>query len=362
MTDATHTSSGRRAAAAYAELDRRLRTGEWGAGAPLPPERRLAMECGVSRSTLRTVLARLGREGRVAIRHGSGIYAAAAPAAARSRTVAVMYQYDGASLAQVQHEVLRRGCLPSVFSQVRAAWSPEAERRYLEQVLEQRCRTLLAFCSPRPPGNDDLLRALEEGGTRVVHIEHYRVEPPAQAYLLPDYRRAGHLAAVSFLLAGCRTVWLAGQRGSHAPFAELIRQGFREALEDHGNGAVARAGFFHVPPAGPVYQRRLAEQARSVPAGTGILCLTLGYAETLVAALRAAGRRVPEDVGVVGVQLLDDADHGTADHLSFRRPQLLHRAIAAALAPHWRPPRELVRPVWVRHGSSLPRTEPRKAP
>lgn len=47
-----------------------------GAGAAIPPERRLAQALGVSRPTLRAAIDELVREGRLVPRHGSGTYVA----------------------------------------------------------------------------------------------------------------------------------------------------------------------------------------------------------------------------------------------------------------------------------------------
>lgn len=58
------------------ELSRRIAAGEFEAGAPLPPERRLAESHGVSRVTVRRAVGQLAREGLVEQRHGSGTYVA----------------------------------------------------------------------------------------------------------------------------------------------------------------------------------------------------------------------------------------------------------------------------------------------
>jgi len=66
----------------HAELRNRITSGRWPAGSPLPPQRDLAGEFGVSIMTLRQALQLLADEGLVAARHGSGTY------------VAARYEYD----------------------------------------------------------------------------------------------------------------------------------------------------------------------------------------------------------------------------------------------------------------------------
>src|SRR5690242_14405858 len=55
-----------------------IRSGEYGAGSRLPPERDLARQLGVSRPSVREALIALEVEGRVEVRIGSGIYVRAA--------------------------------------------------------------------------------------------------------------------------------------------------------------------------------------------------------------------------------------------------------------------------------------------
>lgn len=58
------------------DLARRVRSSEFGAGAPLPSEAALTAEYGVSRSTVRRAYRLLVDEGLVVIRHGAGAFAA----------------------------------------------------------------------------------------------------------------------------------------------------------------------------------------------------------------------------------------------------------------------------------------------
>ena len=66
----------------YADLRDRISSGQWPAGSPLPAQRELAGEFGVSIMTLRQALQLLTDDGLVAARHGSGTY------------VAARYEYD----------------------------------------------------------------------------------------------------------------------------------------------------------------------------------------------------------------------------------------------------------------------------
>ena len=60
----------------HAELRDRISTGRWPAGHPLPAQRDLAAEFGVSVMTLRQALQLLADDGLIHTRHGSGTYVA----------------------------------------------------------------------------------------------------------------------------------------------------------------------------------------------------------------------------------------------------------------------------------------------
>ena len=58
-------------------LRERIRGGEWAAGAPLPNQRRLARDFGVTLMTLRQALELLERDHLITRRHGLGTFVAA---------------------------------------------------------------------------------------------------------------------------------------------------------------------------------------------------------------------------------------------------------------------------------------------
>jgi GntR family transcriptional regulator len=81
----------------YAELRDRISSGQWPAGSPLPPQRDLAGEFGVSIMTLRQALQLLTDDGLVAARHGSGTY------------VAARYEYDLGHLRSFAADLAAQG-------------------------------------------------------------------------------------------------------------------------------------------------------------------------------------------------------------------------------------------------------------
>src|SRR5215470_14544174 len=61
----------------HSNLRERIASGQWTPGSPLPSQRELAVEFGVSIMTLRQALQLLTDEGLIETRHGSGTFATA---------------------------------------------------------------------------------------------------------------------------------------------------------------------------------------------------------------------------------------------------------------------------------------------
>ena len=354
--ESAKTHLGPQAVIVYRALRREVEQGVHSAGGRLPAERDLVTRFEVSRMTLRQALARLATEGLVEARKGSGTYVAHRSGAGTDRvnTISIM---DIRVLPEIQAYTLSRGCLLSVFLQPRSDWKPQAERQFLQQVKQQRHRALLAFCSPLEPHNDDLLRKLEHSGVRVLHIEHYRIELPEQNYLLPDFRRAGHMAAVALMLAGYRDIRLVIPKGSQAPFVHLQIEGFGAALTEHrGNfdpeaDLLANVTMDNCVTDADYHAKRVA-LLRGLPQNCGLAVFTTSCAVTMAAAARTAGIRVPEDLGIIAINtggVGDDSE--TVDQLTFNRPALLCRAVDEVLTPDWPGLHELVRPIRTRQGT-----------
>ena len=81
----------------YAGLRDRITSGQWPVGRPLPAQRDLAAEFGVSIMTLRQALQLLTDDGLIAARHGSGTY------------VAARYEYDLGHLRSFAADLAAQG-------------------------------------------------------------------------------------------------------------------------------------------------------------------------------------------------------------------------------------------------------------
>ena len=348
---------GRRSEEILIALRREIDEGVFPRGAKLPTEMALCERFGVTRPTVRRAVARLAAEGRVQVRHGAGMYVlGGGTLAADRRTISVMYPFEGDELLDVQSRALSKGYLLSVFTQARSGWDVKAERAFLELVLKERHAGLLAFCSPTAPRNDELLRRLAAGGVRVIHIEHFREQPPQEEYILPDYRKAGHMAAVAMMLAGYRRVVFLGLN-LESPYSRLMEAGAAEALQEHGNGYDRATQCLQFPTGiqqSDEARRQLKARIKGLGGETGIVCNSTGLAGRTCDMLREWGLAVPRDFGIAGPQLIGgrpDLEPGVVDTLEFPRTTMLRRALARITDPDSLPMREWISPQWVRRGT-----------
>src|SRR5580698_1951575 len=161
----------------HAELRDRITSGRWPAGTPLPAQRDLAAEFGVSIMTLRQALQLLADDGLIAARHGSGTY------------VAARYEYGlghlrsfAADLAAQGAEIRTRLLAAEVISpadEVRARLGGPAQVLRLRRLRLARGRPLIMQTSYLPlPLADGLDPAdLAERGLYTVLAEHGRAGP-----------------------------------------------------------------------------------------------------------------------------------------------------------------------------------------
>lgn len=348
---------GRRSEEILMILRREITEGLHPAGGKLPTEMALCERFGVTRPTVRRAVARLAAEGLIQVRQGAGMSVApgTGPAAAR-RTMSIMFPCESQGLAEVQRGALARGYLLSVYAQSPAHWDVKAERAFLELVLKERHAGLLAFCSPLAPRNDELLRRLTGSGVRVVHIEHFCEPLPMEEYLLPDYRKAGHMAAVALLLAGYRRLAFFGLN-QEAPYPRLMAAGFAEALDEQGFRYDRTTQHFQYPrgiDSSPAARDQVRAFISSLGAGAGIVCESAGIAATVADLLRGWKLRVPDDFGVIGTELIGgfrDSTFAPADALVFPRAAMLERALARITDPDSLPLRDLQAPRLVRRGT-----------
>lgn len=344
---------GYRAEVVYQNLRNELIQGAYAPNSRLPSMDQLAKKHNVTYVTLRKAALRLADEGILDIRNGSGIYLKKSESKNQmSKVVSVMYMYDDSNITTIQREILKRGFMMNVYSQCSHTWDTQAERAFLRRVLEDRHQGLIAFCSPIKPGNESLLREIEYNGTRVIHIEHFSVESPEQEYILPDFRRAGRMAVTNLLIAGYSPIYALYQmenRKKRVPFLELILDGVKSACEENLGGFDEEKMHIEMPTSVDL-DIKMEGIVKSLPDGAGVISTTGNYGTSLLKELHRQKRSVPDEIGVLSIDVMGDMNN-TTDILSFNRDKIILDAIAAAISTESGKIRKLVMPVHVRKGT-----------
>jgi DNA-binding LacI/PurR family transcriptional regulator len=326
------------------------------AGTRLPSENACCARFCASRPTVRRALRVLLDEGLISVRQGAGAFATGERSAAKSsQAISLMVTPGWTGLDAAQEIALRAGHLCCLYAQSEHGWRPDLERAFLERVRAERHRGLLALCTPHGR-NQDLLQAMEEEGIRIVHLGPATVEDPAQPYIMPDYRLAGHAAANELLLAGCTRLVFA-RMDPPAPYELQLQAGWQQALEAHGTGWDKQRDLLvfqsNAHADGPARQAVADWLCRLGGGRVGVFARSQDLAATLHELAGDIGRSIPADLAVLAVDE-DGEPSRPVDGLVYDHAGMLVEALRAVLAPVWRPPHRLVPHRLVRRGSLRP--------
>lgn len=152
---------------------------------------------------------------------------------------------------------------------------------------------------PRSLTVADLTRRTSPGPL-VLLGEHIQVSP--FTHITIDNRGAARTATEHLLAGGCRRIAFIGRRDARpSDAADRRHVGYLEALEAAGVAAdpalTAQVTAFSAAEG----QRVAAEMVDALPDIDGMVCSNDSVALGALAALAARGRRVPQDVAVVGI-------------------------------------------------------------
>ncbi len=357
---------GKRAEKVRLAIAGNIDSGKWPANSRLPTVDELCEIHGVSRSTIQKVLARLANDGMIRTQRGSGCFVNAVPEDQQvSNTIALMFNGTMEMLTDIQDIVTAHGCMLTLYSQRRNSWQPKSEAAFLQQVLEQRPRALLAFCSPIGSDNRQLLKQIADNGTRVIHVEYFRPSLPEQEYVLPDYVGFGRAAAVAALMAGYQRLYYVGMKHD-GPFGPLMRQGVENTLHTQLGSTddlvtIDQDGehfYFPLPqrseaPENTPIFAELAAHVGDTPAA--FICNSADRARIVRNRLQEQGLDVPGQVGVVGIPTIsEDRVRCLTDCVEFDALSLYRAAIKAATDSSSAPVRQLLQPR-VEHRGTLRR-------
>lgn len=315
-------SSDRKYASLARSLERRLRAGQWGSDQPLPSNRNLVREFGVSLVTVRSALDQLGQRGLLRRVPGIGIFADHAALArtaeegevnpyGRSRLLAPD-ELAGLVVAVVGHRWQRDAQHANLCWErlVRGAEfavshgggrsrlllvppdSPETPAAWLGRLQEVGANAVLAMGDRWHGGQQEALVAqLRQRGVPMVQV-YGSFTPPLATHTITVDSARGIQQAVAHLRA------LGHQRLGYVGWDEewewlrLRQQTFRALVP---TGPVLR-----LPKSGPTsaaHRQAITPLARTC---TALVCANDDLAAIAHAALTAAGHAVPGDVALTG--------------------------------------------------------------
>lgn len=194
--------------------------------------------------------------------------------------------------------------------------SPEREARHLELLAEQRVHG--ALITPASAALDGI-RRLQQRGVSVVLLDHPSVEPELCSVAVDD-RRGGELAINHLLAEGYRDIVMVN--GPTRLHQALQRQrGACDALDKAGHDPEVLE-VLEVPALNVACGLRAGEQLvarRTMP--PAVFCANDLLALGVLQAMARAGKRIPEELAIVGYDDIDFAAAAAVPLTSVRQPR-----------------------------------------
>lgn len=288
-----------------------IEEGRYVRGRALPSEVRLAAQFGVSRGTLRQALTRLRADGYLEVVPGRGTFVRRTTPRrpeARRRVVGVVVPWVSRPalpdvLTAIEDELHGRGYSMLVGS---SGNMPAQEAGRLHRILEEGVSGLIVYPLDHPDAQ--IYARLVEEAFPLVLVDRHLVGLHIDA-VLPD-NVGGAYAAVSHLIAlGHRRVAFVSSDNLSTTSVLERMQGYQQALAAHGleqDPSFVFTGLPAVPPHAEDRQRVIVENALRVKRFlqgrpvTAVFALHDRIALSVLEAARLLGRRVPEEISVVG--------------------------------------------------------------
>ena len=298
----------------FSVLQREIQAGTWKSGARLPSEAELVSRFAVSRITVSRAVRDLQQAGLVDRRAGSGTYIKGRGPSADALTFGLLIPDFGeteifepichgmmASPRARDHALIWGSASGAGVSKEEAAW--QLCRQYIDRRVAGVFFAPLEQTSDADEWNQRIGRALDEARIPLVLLDR-----PLRPYPDPgrhdvvgiDNRRAGFVITDHMIKLGCRRIAFVGVL--HAAATVNAREaGYREALFDA-----------NVPFDAGLVHRLNVDDADEVAAmiapgrPEALVCANDRTAARVMTTLQRLGRRIPQDVRLVGI---DDVDY-----------------------------------------------------
>ncbi len=322
----------------YSALKREIQSGRLKKGDRLPSEAELGRTFGASRITVGRAVRDLQAAGLVERRAGSGTYVKN-PHTARALSFGLLIPdlgeteiFEPICQGMMASPLAREHALiwgsPSGSSKDERAW--ELCRQYIDRRVSGVFFAPLELSNESDDVNERIARALDEAKIPVILLDRTVVPYPGRGHhdlVGIDNRRAGYLITEHVLQLGSQRVAFMAMPTAAATVAAR-EAGYREALYTCDK-AVERSRIHRVDPSDAAAVNAIME----AQAPDAIVCANDRTAARLIPTLLRLGRRVPEDVRVVGIDDVEYAKHLPVPLTTLRQPtrQIGDAALAAML-------------------------------
>lgn len=294
----------------FEELQRQIVSGQYGPGQKLPSEQALVEQFGASRITVGRAVRDLGQEGLVERRAGSGTYVRASAAGSTSFGLLIpdLGQTDiFEPICQGMAEASEGAGHALLWCNVPPGTAEKSRHQHALELCDQYIRRAVSgvFFAPFEEAetgdsraNEEIVEKLTGARIPIVLLDrdyvHYPQRSPHDLVGI-DNRRAGFMAADHLLELGHRRIGFLSYPRAATTVEERIA-GYREAhfaretsLE---HAFVARFDPENVEAVAEMMEQRCP---------TAMVCANDTTAGRLMQSLGKLGRRVPEDVSIVGI-------------------------------------------------------------
>ena len=302
-----------------------IEAGKYGVGVRLPSDGQLGTRFDVSRLTVIRALRDLEQEGLVQRRAGSGTYVRGGPVGARMRVFGLLMPdvSDGEVFQPISQGIVRAGETLHhrlLWGNAPDSWSDkehQAEelcRYFIERKVDGVFFSPVELTSNQEDVNRRMVDSLAAMRIPIVLVDRDYLPYPARSehdLVGIDNHRAGYRITRHLLAHGARRVAFAFRPGSAAT-VDARKAGYREAMRQAGLEAVDFATDGCDGGAVKVLWKELRPD--------GLVCANDLTAARLMQNLLRLGRRVPEDVRMVGINDVKYASFLPVPLTSLRQP------------------------------------------
>lgn len=322
----------------YSALKQEIQSGRLKKGDRLPSEAELVRKFGASRITVGRAVRELQTAGLVERRAGSGTFVKS-PHGARALSFGLLIPdlgeteiFEPICQGMMASPLAREHALiwgsPSGASKEDRAW--QLCRQYIDRGVSGVFFAPLESSSEKDGVNERIARALDDAKIPVILLDRTVVPYPQRGHhdlIGIDNRRAGYVITEHLLRLGARRVaFMAMPHG--AATVDAREAGYREALYAW-NQPIERALVHRLDPSDTVSVRAVID----AQSPDSIVCANDRTAARLIPTLLRLGRRVPDDVRVVGIDDVEYAKLLPVPLTTLRQPtrQIGDAALAAML-------------------------------